>query len=757
MGVWDGFDEYQQSSQPKKKTSTPVAKKPSSGGVGGFLYNTFIKPAVDSTIRGGQALTELANTGKISNKKQFVADIVTTGTSFVPLAKGAQAGQGVGRAMVQGAKAGAAAGGAQGAANAYAQDGGAEEIISGGVNSALVGAATGGALGAAGRGLSKMMGGRASNPDARPGRFDLKAKVAARQGRVDAKNTIAQEDAPFVAAGKPKLDAAVSYSKDGLPVGKNEVQQTARGLGLSGDVTGLGNYSEQMLMNVGGHLNDMTRGVRVNASNAAQVGTDFVRANPGLLGKISKNGTGAAYQTNTQIREGLKGLGPQSDANEVLQAISRFEQLKSDVSNAAQNGDLVAKGQEGAYKAVLDHLHGLINNHPEINTNVEGFRLSPTDVTNLKQEVAANGGTEELGQAIADALNNARTYQDLRSAMQPAMVAKRLAKLGQRAEQSVINKPVAEDAAGELGSAAGSIATSGYHPVATAADLSLRAAGGLSRTIGKTAKKLSPDAYREAYDSTYRGVEAPPAKATAASAGKPEGKPSSVLGTLAGQNASRNLAAPAASTMPPPEEESQTTALSAPSGMDAAPANESPYGIENLMADIQRDPKHMSDYLTLYKTLNAESSKAKSATAAAQKQLMGAQEASDLIDNLEAKLTELQSGGNVGLVGGNLSSLMGNLNMNPAAKTYNDTRGATALMLIKAIQGSAGQISDADRKAIESNIPNITDDPDTQGRKLTHLREIVDAYSSAASGSLDGGNPSYSDNTAILEALGLGK
>lgn len=119
-------------------------------------------------------------------------------------------------------------------------------------------------------------------------------------------------------------------------------------------------------------------------------------------------------------------------------------------------------------------------------------------------------------------------------------------------------------------------------------------------------------------------------------------------------------------------------------------------------------------------------------SAAAQKTLMGTDTANSLIDQIESEVSNVPTG----LIGGGLASLQGMFKpedgAGAAAEAYNQSRGSKALMLIKAIQGSAGQISDADRDAIINAIPLATDSDTIRKQKLTSLRQIVQAYQSSA-------------------------
>lgn len=118
-------------------------------------------------------------------------------------------------------------------------------------------------------------------------------------------------------------------------------------------------------------------------------------------------------------------------------------------------------------------------------------------------------------------------------------------------------------------------------------------------------------------------------------------------------------------------------------------------------------------------------------TAAQEKAMMGANTASNLIDVMES---DLEAIGSSGRFSGNIAKLTGKLGLNAQAQAYEQSRPSLALMLVKAIQGSAGSISDSDRAAIEGAIPSVTDTEQERILKTNRLRSLVSAYQSAATG-----------------------
>jgi hypothetical protein len=130
-----------------------------------------------------------------------------------------------------------------------------------------------------------------------------------------------------------------------------------------------------------------------------------------------------------------------------------------------------------------------------------------------------------------------------------------------------------------------------------------------------------------------------------------------------------------------------------------------------------------------------------------QKQLMGANAANGIVDQIEQNVSQL---GASGRVGGLLASIGGKAGLNPQVNAYEQQRPAFALMLIKAIQGSAGNISDADRNAINASVPSVRDTNQERQIKLSNLRQIISTYQNSAFA--NGGN----ENDLLAQLNGTG-
>lgn len=135
-------------------------------------------------------------------------------------------------------------------------------------------------------------------------------------------------------------------------------------------------------------------------------------------------------------------------------------------------------------------------------------------------------------------------------------------------------------------------------------------------------------------------------------------------------------------------------------------------------------------------------------SAAQEKTLIGSDTASRIVDQIENELSQLPSG----RIAGTGAKIAGKFGGSDLVKAYEDSRNSKALMLIKAIQGSAGNISDADRQAIVGSIPSTSDTPGERRAKLQSIRQLIQAYMQGATSISGGGQGGAAD---ILTQLGL--
>lgn len=785
MGIWDGYAEPSNTPAPVPQT----APKASSGGIGGFLYDNFLKPTVDTVtglpndiIHGGSALGTVLSSvlqghhgAQLAQDKQNALNEVNK-TSFAPAFGGKTVqevnAQPVGQQLekisghtlgqvaniaalnpVEGgvkalATTGLKLGAAQGASNAMEQGQSGGDVINSALAGGAVGGVTGGGVGVAGKLLGKVAG------TAR-GTSRTLNNVATNYGVGEGLNTRATQAADFANVGKTGLKNAMSYTKGGEPLGLNGISDHLRSLGMEPNAQNMQLYGDTVLNKVGGHMQDMLGDVKVPVGSPADVGRNYIVNNAGTLGGL-KSRTGAATDTLQQIRSLTEGLGSMPTAPDVLGTISRLESAASGLNKAAQAGDRVAIGQQGAYKAVANHLRDALGNHPDVNAIVNDFKMPTAGADLLKNEVTNNGGTDQLSQHILDTLNNAKTYQDLKSSMQPAMVARDLAKSADEAAQNTIPKPVSGSGGngmGDLSSVyeAGSLLRG--NPTA-AVPLLGKLAGGVDKLIGKTASKVNPSAYQAGFDSGIKG-QAPVNTPSTAS-----GSPRASFVPPVAANAAANLATGAQSTTP-----AQTPDFNQPTdatmmGSDVSSAGQqqgsAPYSQENMLADIQRDPKHMSDYMALYKQLNpppsASANQSPYGKPTAQSFAMansGLQAIGQIRQMLQADPGLINRGSTPGQ---NIPIFGGLIQKGQGITQYESAISNALDSLARARTGAT--MPPSEKQFYMANfLPRSGDTTKDAEFKLQQLEQAFAPFVQWQSNTANS-SPSYSDNAALLQSLG---
>jgi hypothetical protein len=150
--------------------------------------------------------------------------------------------------------------------------------------------------------------------------------------------------------------------------------------------------------------------------------------------------------------------------------------------------------------------------------------------------------------------------------------------------------------------------------------------------------------------------------------------------------------------------------------------------VQAMMDDLTTTGgKNIPELKTLLEAASGGAGANARVTANQQKTLMGIGAASSMVDDIERQLSELPTG----RIPGNVAKAQGRFGLNDAVNAYETGRGGLALLLIKQIQGSAGQISDADRQAIYSWIPSVTDTEGERDRKLKRLRNYITSVQSS--------------------------
>lgn len=152
-------------------------------------------------------------------------------------------------------------------------------------------------------------------------------------------------------------------------------------------------------------------------------------------------------------------------------------------------------------------------------------------------------------------------------------------------------------------------------------------------------------------------------------------------------------------------------------GIQEEPA--SMYSQDNLLKDIQKDPKNMEKYLALYKELNPEGKAAKPLSAEASKQLGNAQSGLSALEMLASEYNKNPNVVNANAVAG----LGGNLGRGIAGtQGYEAARKEIIDVLTKLRTGAA--MTASEEAQYKSMLPSAFDSPETVAQKLGRYQEL---------------------------------
>lgn len=187
-----------------------------------------------------------------------------------------------------------------------------------------------------------------------------------------------------------------------------------------------------------------------------------------------------------------------------------------------------------------------------------------------------------------------------------------------------------------------------------------------------------------------------------------------------------------------------TGLMNAPGDVGATQDVESPYPLQNLMADIQANPKQASTFMSLYKLLNPDTGMSASQKASMQK----AGGAINALNQLESLYSE--AGGGQGRASGIFSSLLGKAGVGntESVNAFNQIRASLAAPIARAM-GESGVLTDRDREVYANMLPSINDRPEEARRKLQAVQELFQGNISNIS-SLGGGSP---DLQTLLDSM----
>lgn len=140
------------------------------------------------------------------------------------------------------------------------------------------------------------------------------------------------------------------------------------------------------------------------------------------------------------------------------------------------------------------------------------------------------------------------------------------------------------------------------------------------------------------------------------------------------------------------------------------------YSKANMMADIQRDPKHIDQYLALYKELNPESSGPKPLSSTAATQVANAQSGLRAIDQLQGMLGETNKNAIASKLGGNLGrNIAGTQDFDAAKNEIIDVISRTR---------SGAALSKDEINNYKRALPSFGDSPEVAQQKLDRFRQL---------------------------------
>lgn len=647
---------------------------------------THNKPALNNALEQYNSASGLGNNGSnVGNfLKKLTGNSVALGTDFVaPEAKAgilARAGQG--------AKIGAAAGGGTALANN-------EDPVKGAIEGALTGGTAGGVLG----GLAKTGRGAKSVVD------NATAKEAASQEATQA----FQNAIPFSGI-KPKvlsdnnlggsMELLKSLGMEQTP----EAMHNAANLVTGND--GIVNGTMRQILadapkiDTNGVLDDTDKAL---VREGGQLGTTIARENTpakSVLGSIRQ-------ELQSTLFHGEGSLNGHADANDVLDAIQNIE---------GRIRTLGTDGIDGAERRVLqttrDSLQDKLFNSSGVNDAVRNFKLSADDVNKLHADATAKGAAPTLVNHVVNGINNANRGQDLRSLQKPFV---QMSHLADEADKVAAGKGVissARDAARDAAQGSGYNPATGdiYYSMQNPAMLPFLAGDVLKGGTGSALmSKLSPLATK--------------ASKTV--------KPSSVLTSRVPTVAAQVAAAPQPAT--PDNTQPQTPSLNSSTQTPQAPSSptEGPISQSQLLQLVAADPKNAATYISLYKTLQPDTSSSTPKPTAQNyaNALSGLSSIQQLRGLMESDPNVVRNASTPGqglpLVGGYVTAATGSGDYEAAANNALD-----ALARIR----TGAAMSNSEKKFYQNLLPKAGDSQDTVNTKLSQLEDVFNTVVGGAQG-----------------------
>jgi hypothetical protein len=184
-------------------------------------------------------------------------------------------------------------------------------------------------------------------------------------------------------------------------------------------------------------------------------------------------------------------------------------------------------------------------------------------------------------------------------------------------------------------------------------------------------------------------------------------------------------------------------------------AQTSPYGKDNLLYDIQRDPQNADQYIAYYQQLQEVFGTPQQEPLSQSNQ--SALASADNADNTLSQLEQLygSAGGGSGRVFGALKNVAGGAGFDNNASVYNSLAQASVTQIAKALAGSgSGTVSDADARVIIAALPTLQDSPQEAQAKFSALKQRLQAARQNTLYYGQGGTGGSDLQSALLNAQG---
>lgn len=570
-------------------------------------------------------------------------------------------------------------------------------------------AVSGATAGVIGEGLSGILGGIGGGVEKLLGRTAPQVASKAAQAEAD---VAAKELAPYL-----KLSPAIQQGG----VGVQGIAQAAD-FGLLSDMSpgavhtaanlvtkANGELSGQVMDAIDGKtvdLSNISNEVRQAMDNPLNVQTFGDSQSPGSVGH---NMIGAINKQLDVLKSQSGGL-----LDNTAGGTDVFKLIQSTERGIANAADPSTKAVLTTYRDALMKALG----DSGANQEIANYSLPAAEAAHIKQTVLDEGGTPVLADHIISSIDNAKNISDLRNAQAEFVQMDHIA---QAADQLAKGRGFVNEVTGRAG---GIPAEDGAVP--NTPFNSYRAGGDVYRGSRMAMLAATHPAIGIPGVAALAGVRALGSDAGKAALGNVVDKISpfnltnvipggtaGLLARLAGTSIAGVGSQPAATTSNGQNisDLGQASGAGTTAGVDQAQAQTSQYPLQNMLQDIQNNPKQASTFMSLYKLLNP------TLTSNEAKTVDNGLQATQALDQLEQTL---QQGGAEGA--GGLTThlpLLGGA-VNPKGTNLDNASKATAGTISQALGGTA---SPAEQKALLGLLPNSSDSPQMAQAKIDALRQ----------------------------------